>query len=69
MNPTVPLPALSLFLWNHLQLDVEVLAKGLGRSVEETILCVHMILAYMTGHVSNRKFITNESKKGKAPFY
>ncbi|KAK2555497.1 E3 ubiquitin-protein ligase rnf213-alpha [Acropora cervicornis] len=53
MNPTVPPAALSLFLWNHLQLDVEVLAKSLGRSVEETILCVHMILAYMTGHVSN----------------
>ena len=69
MNPTVPPAALSLFLWNHLQLDVEVLAKSLGRSVEETILCVHMILAYMTGHVSNRKFVTSASKKGKASFY
>ena len=69
MNPTVPPEALSRFLWDHLQLDVEVLARSLGRSAEETILCVHMILACMTGHVSNRKCITSASKRSKASFY
>ncbi|XP_067056125.1 E3 ubiquitin-protein ligase rnf213-alpha-like isoform X2 [Acropora muricata] len=53
INPTVPPAELSRFLWDHLQLDVELLAKSLGRSVDETILCVHMILACMTAHVSN----------------
>ena len=69
MNPTVPPEELPRFFWDHLQLDVEVLAKSLGRSVDETILCVHMILARMTVHVSNRKLITSASKKGTASFY
>ena len=69
VNPTVPPAQLSRFLWDHLQLDVELLAKSLGRSVEETILCVHMILACMTAHVSNRKLLISASKKGKASFY
>ena len=59
MNPTVSPEALPRFLWDHLQLDVEVLAKSLGRSVDETILCVHMILRLLTGHVSNRKLTTS----------
>ena len=69
INPTVPPAELSRFLWDHLQLDVELLAKSLGRSVDETILCVHMILACMTAHVSNRTLITSASKKDKASFY
>ena len=36
-------------------MDVELLAKSLGRSVDDTFLCVHMILAYMAAHISNRK--------------
>ena len=69
INPTVLPAELSRFLWDHLQLDVELLAKSLGRSVDETILCVHMILACMTAHVSNRTLITSASKKDKASFY
>ena len=36
-------------------MDVELLANSLGRSVDDTVLCVHMVLAQMTAHVSNRK--------------
>lgn len=37
-------------------MDVEVLASSLGRSIDDTILCIHMVLVQMTAHVSNRKF-------------
>ncbi|XP_027055365.1 E3 ubiquitin-protein ligase RNF213-like isoform X2 [Pocillopora damicornis] len=52
INPTIPPAALTRFLWDHLQLDFEVLAKSLGRSVDDTVLCIHMVLAQMTAHVS-----------------
>ena len=36
-------------------MDLKLLAKNLGRSVDDTILCIHMVLTYMTAHVSDRK--------------
>ena len=42
-------------MWDHLRLDFEVLAKSLGRSVDDTVLCIHMVLAQMTAHVSRSK--------------
>ena len=56
INPRVPAEALPRFLWDHLQLDVELLASSLGRSIDDTVLCIHMVLVQMTAHVSNRKF-------------
>ncbi|XP_078381354.1 E3 ubiquitin-protein ligase rnf213-alpha-like isoform X3 [Oculina patagonica] len=53
INPRVPPAALSRFLWDHLQMDVEVLASSLGRSIDDTILCIHMVLVQMTARVSN----------------
>ncbi|XP_068694638.1 E3 ubiquitin-protein ligase rnf213-alpha-like [Montipora foliosa] len=55
INPRVPPEALARFLWDHLQMDLELLAKSLGRSVDDTILCIHMVLAYMTAHVSDQQ--------------
>ena len=56
INPRVPPEALPRFLWDHLRLDVELLASSLGRSIDDTVLCIHMVLVQMTAHVSNRKF-------------
>ena len=36
-------------------MDLELLAKSLGRSVDDTVLCVHMVLMQMTALISNRK--------------
>jgi len=36
-------------------MDLQLLAKSLGRSVDDTVLCVHMVLVQMTALVSNRK--------------
>ena len=36
-------------------MDLELLAKSLGRSVDDTVLCVHMVLVQMTALISNRK--------------
>ena len=36
-------------------MDLELLAKSLGRSVDDTVLCVHMVLVQMTTLISNGK--------------
>ena len=36
-----------MFLWEHLQISVKILAKSLGRSVEETTTFVHLVLKNM----------------------
>ena len=54
VHPNVPIEALGRFLWDHLQFDVEALARGLGRSVDDAVLCVHMVLAQLTTHASQR---------------
>ncbi|XP_022783821.1 E3 ubiquitin-protein ligase rnf213-alpha-like [Stylophora pistillata] len=59
INPRIPPAALTRFLWDHLRLDLEVLAKSLGRSVDDTVLCIHMVLAQMTAHVNSAQQATN----------
>ncbi|PFX29705.1 E3 ubiquitin-protein ligase RNF213 [Stylophora pistillata] len=59
INPRIPPAALTRFLWDHLQLDLEVLARSLGRSVDDTVLCVHMVLAQMTAHVNSAQQAAN----------
>ena len=56
INPRVNPAALTRFLRDHLRLDVETLANSLGRSIDDTMLCIHMVLVHMTTHVSNSKF-------------
>ena len=36
-------------------MDLQLLAKSLGRSVDDTVLCVHMVLVQLTARISNRK--------------
>ena len=36
-------------------MDLQLLAKSLGRSVDDTVLCVHMVIMQMTELISNRK--------------
>ena len=36
-------------------MDLQLLAKSLGRSVDDTVLCVHMVLMQMTALISNRE--------------
>ena len=35
-------------IWQHLQRDVEVLGRALGRSVDDAALSVHLVLQQMT---------------------
>ena len=49
-------------------MDIELLANSLGRSVDDTVLCVHMVLVQITAHVSNRKWRRITVKKGKCCF-
>ena len=44
-----------MFLWQHLQCDVEVLAGLLDRNTDDAALIVHMILSKMTAYAANRK--------------
>ncbi|CAH3189324.1 unnamed protein product [Porites lobata] len=59
IQPKVPPAALAQFLWDHLQMDLQLLAKSLGRSVDDTVLCVHMVLMQMTALISNRQPVVN----------
>ena len=36
-----------MFMWRHLVKDVEILAKATGKSIEDTILFIHIILTSM----------------------
>ena len=36
-------------------MDLQLLAKSLGRSVDDTVLCLHIVLMRMTAVISNRK--------------
>lgn len=35
------------FLWKHLQRDLDVLGRALGRSVDDAALTVHLVLQHM----------------------
>jgi len=54
------------FLWKHLQISFKVLAKSLGRNVEETTTFVHLVLKNMLEEDSvdtNEKFGSLHSKE------
>ena len=42
-------------------MDLQLLAKSLGRSVDDTVLCVHMVLVQMTALISNRKLKSTQT--------
>ena len=43
-------------------MDLQLLAKSLGRSVDDTVLCVHMVLVQMTSLISNSKLKSTDQK-------
>ena len=36
-----------MFMWRHLVKDIDILAKATGKSIEDTILLIHIILTSM----------------------
>lgn len=46
-------------------MDVEILASSLGRSIDDTILCIHIVLVQMTAHMSNRKLKFEDILNGR----
>lgn len=44
VSPTVPLHDLPSFFWHHFELDVHLLARSIGRSVESTVVVGHQLL-------------------------
>ena len=46
------------FLWRHLQRDLDVLARALGRSVDDAALTVHLVLHRMISHNGGETGIT-----------
>lgn len=32
------------FCWNHLQCDLQLLSKGIGRGIDEAAILVHLVL-------------------------
>ena len=47
IHPQHNAPDVRTFVWEHLQISIKVLAKSLGRSVEETTTFVHLVLKNM----------------------
>ncbi|XP_074628909.1 E3 ubiquitin-protein ligase rnf213-alpha-like isoform X2 [Acropora palmata] len=58
------------FLWRHLQRDLDVLGRALGRSVDDAALTVHLVLHRMisinggeTENAHNMRLVTKESRR------
>ncbi|XP_067057901.1 E3 ubiquitin-protein ligase rnf213-alpha-like isoform X3 [Acropora muricata] len=58
------------FLWRHLQRDLDVLGRALGRSVDDAALTVHLVLHRMisinggeTENAHNIRLVTKESRR------
>ena len=47
ITPPCQLPSVAQFLWKHLQRDLDVLGRALGRSVDDAALTVHLVLQQM----------------------
>ena len=44
MKPHVPVQGLSEFFWRHLNKDIELLGRAIGRGYEEAAMVVHLVL-------------------------
>ena len=49
------------FLWKHMQRDLDVLGRALGRSVDDAALTVHLVLQHMIS--------LNEGQTGKSELH
>ena len=63
ITPPCPSQSEGEFLWEHLQRDLDVLGRALGRSVDDAALTVHLVLARMisqNGGQTGKNFYTFE---------
>ena len=44
VKPHVPVPALAEFFWKHLDKDIELLGRAVGKGYEEAAMIVHLCL-------------------------
>ena len=47
ITPPCQLQSVAQFLWKHLQRDLDVLGRALGRSIDDAALTVHLVLQQM----------------------
>lgn len=57
--PEISSDAVPEYLWRHLQHDVEGLAVALGKSVDESLLAIHLVLA----EISTKCMLSKSGKK------
>ncbi|XP_022796393.1 E3 ubiquitin-protein ligase rnf213-alpha-like isoform X3 [Stylophora pistillata] len=70
ITPPCPPQSEGNFLWQHLQRDLDVLGRALGRSVDDAALTVHLVLARMisrnggqTANAHDMRLRTRESRR------
>ena len=44
VKPHVPVQALPEFFWSHLDKDIELLGRAIGRGYEEAAIVIHLVL-------------------------
>ena len=54
IHPPIPQEQVANFLWEHLQRDLEVLSRAIGRSTDDSALTIHRILAQITSSLEKR---------------
>ena len=47
IKPSCQPDVVAQFLWRHLQRDLDILGRALGRSVDDAALTVHLVLHQM----------------------
>ena len=47
IHPRIPSNVTQSFMWQHVCKSVQTLAKAIGRSIEEAVLAVHLVLESM----------------------
>ena len=47
INPQLAVPNVQMFVWEHLQISIKIFAKSIGRSLEDAIVLVHLVLKNM----------------------
>lgn len=44
VKPHVPVPGLPEFFWRHLDKDIELLGRAVGKGYEEAAMIIHLVL-------------------------
>ena len=54
IHPRIPQEQVADFLWEHLQHDLDVVSRAIGRSTDDSALTIHRILAQITASFVKR---------------